>query len=413
MLFDPFLRALKAELGYSVDIGKLKQLIEWSSAENARKGSLTLERIKPVLRVLYLQNQKDHAAFESLLNIHFSAIDKWCSEVEKEMSVEVKQEIQTTTPSAPIGQSSGKETSNEPTDTGKQRPSDSSGPKLGPKEKPKSDDEDQTVPADMKEPPDELQEQGWFLNFELGTDESEGISKAESGFLLNDSFLPMSHREMVHSWRHLRVKDGWKLSNNLDIPASVEQIARNRIPDNLIFHKEPVNTGKDLLLILVDRGGSMLPFHYLTDQIIKAACGDGGHKKAKIYYFYNVPSRYLFKEPSLTKPEALSNILHGLNPRRSRVLIISDGGALRGNRNKMRLEKTIDFLNGPMKETGLEGLLKTSKSVVWLNPMPLHRWYGTTVIDILRRSDIHMFPVLDMGGKSLLEAVSVLMGKIL
>jgi len=415
LIFDPFLRDLKIRLGYSIDIGKLKQLIAWSSLEYARKGSLTLDDIKPVFRVLFLQNERDDGLiFEALFYKHFLAIDKWCMEMVENLSMGDSEKAKTIAATKP------KEIERQvhffDWSMFKEKIS------LFFNELKKililfsvfaailkwiAGKAEFSFKKNLDEPSD-LTDTKKFLHTEIGASDPI-MYNPDHIFSLNDSFLPVSYREMVQSWRQLRTEGGWKLSNNLDIPATVKQIARTRIADNLIFQKESVNTGEDSLVILVDRGGSMKPFHYLTDKVINAALFDGGHTKAKIYYFYNVPSTYVYKEPSLNDSEKLSTVLHRLNPKRSRVLIISDGGAFRGNRNKTRVEKTLDLLNGPMN--GSEGLLKASKSVVWLNPMPVHRWYGTSAIEIIKRSNIYMFSSMDLGNKSLFYSVSVMLGK--
>ena len=155
----------------------------------------------------------------------------------------------------------------------------------------------------------------------------------------------------------------------------------------------------------------MTPFHHLTDVIIQNALIDGGHKMAKVYYYYNVPSNYVYEEPSLSKPILLSKVYAKLSPSRTTVLIISDGGAMRGKRSEIRLKKTLAFLNGSDR-SAMEGLQKRVRSIAWLNPMPVHRWHGTSVMDTLRHSGIPMFSILDLGKDSLLQAVRSLMGKL-
>lgn len=418
LLFEPFLRDLKTELGYPIDIGKLKQLIEWSSSEYAQKGTLPLERVFRICRALYLQDAKEHEQiFAALFDKHVQAMDAWCSEFVEQRSTADKEKGKEPSGSnrkqaADLEKQVGspKNTENAQKQGETEQNGEYAKQGIGPTP---SDSPNRSVDK-MDEPADEKVEKNAkpfkYLNMELVA-EGESTREGKGQFALNEAFLPISKREIAHAWRYLRVKDGSRESNLLDVPATVMHIAKNRIPDRLVFQREPVN-GEDLLAIFVDRGGSMTPFHYLSDAIIKVAREDGGHKRAKVYYYYNVPTDCVYEEPTLTKPVSLSKVYAELNPARTTVLIISDGGAVRGRNNEIRLKKTIAFLNGSADGKGLAGLQKRARFVAWLNPMPLHRWYGTTVIDTLRYSDIPIFSVLDMGEESLLQAVHTLMGKL-
>ena len=94
---------------------------------------------------------------------------------------------------------------------------------------------------------------------------------------------------------------------------------------------------------------------------------------------------------------ALSAIMRSFG--RAGVLIVSDAGAARGNRDVVRADRTADFLRT---------LRRTNPWVAWLNPVPLDRWEGTTAAEVRDRGPVPMFS-LDPAG--LYSAVDILRGR--
>lgn len=230
---------------------------------------------------------------------------------------------------------------------------------------------------------------------------------------MTDAYLPVSYREMIQSWRYLRKKDEFQSSDRLDIPATVERIAKNGLLDAPVYERYQLNS-EDLLVIFADRRGSMVPFHHLTDQLIAAAKSEGGHRKAQVYYFYNYPSGYVYRNPNLTGPISLEEVYGKMRHDRTNALIFSDAGAARGNYNQERAKRTLEFLDGKAGDTGAGGhdaLHKRALFVAWLNPMPWHRWAGTTAEAIVRSGSTKMYPLIEIGKEGLLLAVQALMGR--
>ncbi|MEK7254752.1 MAG: hypothetical protein AAB316_08410, partial [Bacteroidota bacterium] len=233
---------------------------------------------------------------------------------------------------------------------------------------------------------------------------------AASRFLLTEDYMPVSYREMAQCWRYLRKKEEFRPGRQMDVEATVKQVAREGILLHPVFFQEAINS-EDLLLILADRRGSMTPFHRLTDRLVEAARKEGGHRKAQVYYFYNCPAGHVYKHPNLIDPVPLSEVYHSIHPDRTNALVISDAGAARNNWNEKRLEKTLEFLNGSPAGNGMDSLHKRAHFVAWLNPMPRHRWAGTTAEGIVREGSTPMFPLLEMGKAGLLQAVHALRGR--
>jgi hypothetical protein len=82
---------------------------------------------------------------------------------------------------------------------------------------------------------------------------------------------------------------------------------------------------------------------------------------------------------------------------RAVVLIVSDAGAARGSFESERVERTQVFLNQ---------LKRSVRRYAWLNPMPNHRWKGTTAEDIAR-----LVPMFEMSRRGLDAAIDILRGR--
>lgn len=181
-----------------------------------------------------------------------------------------------------------------------------------------------------------------------------------------ESYWPVSRRSMQYSWRYLRrpVADGPR--NVLDLQATVEQVARQRFFLAPVYRRQEVNRAH--LMVLVDQGGSMTPFHRFTRDLVETAMEEQSLSQVGVYYFYNVPTSHIYEDHYRRTPISLETVLSQCDLETS-VLIVSDAGAARGHRKPDRFRATTTFLAQLKKRTNLIG---------WLNPMPADRWEGTT-----------------------------------
>jgi uncharacterized protein with von Willebrand factor type A (vWA) domain len=197
---------------------------------------------------------------------------------------------------------------------------------------------------------------------------------------------------MIKAWQYLRRKEKSGFSNRLDITATVDQVAKSGLLEKPVYQHSFVNR-KDTLLILADSRGSMSAFSDLNNRLIQTAKGEGGHKRASVFYYKNVPATSLFKQPNLTDRIPISEALLSCNPNLTIAFIISDAGASKGNKDQKRISHRI-------KETRnfLKILEQRTAHIVWLNPMPKHRWKNTAAEWIVQEKSITaMIPLLEQG----------------
>lgn len=213
-----------------------------------------------------------------------------------------------------------------------------------------------------------------------------------------ESYWPVSRRSMQYSWRYLRrpVADGPR--NVLDLPATVEQAARQGFFLAPVYQRQEVNHAR--LLLLIDQGGSMVPFHRFTRDLVETVMEEKSLSDVRIYYFYNVPVSHVYEDGNLRSPILLETVLAQCDIDTS-VLIVSDAGAARGRRQFGRFRATTTFLAQLKQRTRLIG---------WLNPMPIDRWESTTaemvafVVPMEQMDDDGFSNVIDVvRGQSLLS----------
>lgn len=214
-------------------------------------------------------------------------------------------------------------------------------------------------------------------------------------FLLSGSVSPITLRQMQQSWRYLRKWKREGARTQIDLEKTFAETAQKG------FFTEPAKSPPRIniveLLLLVDRNGSMLPFHGLLDELIHTALHGGRFHKARCLYFHDYPIKYLYRQPQLIEEISLTQLQQELNPKRSVVMVVSDGGAARRTYSEKRVKRTKK----------LQAFLKENTAAyVWLNPMPQARWLGCSAEDI---NDF--FPMFEINQEGLYQAIDVLRGK--
>jgi uncharacterized protein with von Willebrand factor type A (vWA) domain len=395
--FEPFLRALTKELGYQTDIGKLKDLWQWVNTHDWSAEGASESRLYRTVRCFFLEKKQDEPRFQALFERYVIEGLVWFNLVLNH-SDNLPPVIQAeSTPAKPGEQEM-------PGDSKKPRP------------------RIHTHTPIETEPPDEIRdetnESGSKTEFFNGSTSEESEPEAEAhSFLFTNDFMPLSSREMQQGWRYLRDSGEKSSSDELDVEATTSRMAENGFFSDLIYLPETLKLDTHLV-ILIDRRGSMVPFHQLCDQIVAAALENRSRIKPEVYYFYNCPKEYVYSQANLSTAVELPKLYATMQKRRTHVLIISDAGAARGNRNTYRLNQTMQFLKGNESTISQSssplypGLLRCAHSVAWLNPMPRHRWSNSTALDIYRNGSIQMFPLMEEGKLSFVKTIQSLMGKI-
>ncbi|MEM7372057.1 MAG: hypothetical protein AAF587_25800 [Bacteroidota bacterium] len=218
---------------------------------------------------------------------------------------------------------------------------------------------------------------------------------ASNNFLFTGAYLPISKREMKLNWRYLRTQQQVAPSDELHVPKMVDRLAR-------IGHVEPVykreTTYRSQLMILIDVHESMSAFgefaHTLADFAVK-----GKFKKVpSVYYFNEIPEKHLYTNIQQTEAIQVQELIDRFNRRKVDLLIISDAGAAKGRYSEERVLRT---------RRAIRKLQGYANKIVWINPMPEHRWYDSSA-DYIADLIVPMFEASNIG---LMRAIDVLRGK--
>jgi uncharacterized protein with von Willebrand factor type A (vWA) domain len=251
-----------------------------------------------------------------------------------------------------------------------------------------------------------------------------GVDLPESHFLMIPHY-PLTFREVAQAWRRLRrfVRAGPSIE--LDVAATVELRSSTGVASRVVL--TPRRRNVERLLLLIDRQGSMVPFHGFVDEVQEAIRQASGIERVAIFYFHDVPAQgadetlldragngifptldaihteihplrdgLIYTDAQLTTPVELDQVLktHAFN---TAVVLISDAGASRGSYDPVRLLDTAAFI---------KGLYEYRTRCVWLNPMPEERWAWSTAAQIARH-----VPMFSLDRSGLYRAINVLRGQ--
>ncbi|MGM9506936.1 hypothetical protein ACS5NO_04400 [Larkinella sp. GY13] len=215
------------------------------------------------------------------------------------------------------------------------------------------------------------------LRFNASLSESDTVSAA--GPLPEPSFLPgryspVDSRKVQQQIRTLREDIIASREFSIDLAATAKRVGKRGFFDR--FEQQHRFKNRIPLTVWIDQQGSMVAFHRLCDELTESLRLQ--FPKLPVYYFRNYPLYFLYPDKLMADPIDLDAWVD--ETPNTQLLIISDAGAARGFFSPERVEYTAELLNR------LERL-----DVVWLNPMPRSRWWGTSAAQIARR--VPMFAV--------------------
>lgn len=242
--------------------------------------------------------------------------------------------------------------------------------------------------------------------------EIEGGGRVGLNLLQGMEYLPVTRRQMKQGWRFLRQRVREGPAVELDMTATVRRISQDGFFLTPVLRPRRIN--KAALLLLIDRDGSMVPFHTLGERLEETAVEAGRLGRAGTYYFHDCPppqnrrqlvtaqdpyrEHKLYQKAHLLGARPVSAIVDDFDDWRTGVLIFSDAGAARGDWDTARIDNTAVFLY-QLRTLGIE-------RIAWLNPMPEPRWAQTSAAPIA-----DMVPMFSLERNGLYRAIDVLRGR--
>lgn len=217
------------------------------------------------------------------------------------------------------------------------------------------------------------------------------------------SDLTLDVRQIKIALKGLRQLNRIGPEDELDLEETINATSKNAGEIELMWRRSRKNAVK--VLLLMDVGGSMVPFALLCSQLFSAAHSSSHFKDFQHYYFHNCIYDYLYQD--IERQEAIStdHLLCTLGPD-YKILLVGD--ARMAPSELMQGYGAIDYYehNEMPGIVWLKRIAEHFTHCVWLNPDEPHFWNHPTVQMIAK-----MFPMFPLTLDGLGEAVKKLVVK--
>ncbi len=193
--------------------------------------------------------------------------------------------------------------------------------------------------------------------------------------------------------------------DQLDIDESVDETCKNGGEIEVVFTQQKRNNVR--LLLLMDVGGTMDPYHAPVSRLLTAMHEERGLRDFRVYYFHNCIYDALGKTARLyaDEPVPTGDVLRTLDDR-WKVMIVGDAAMHpaelmnpRGNINPRYESET----------RGVDWLLRITNHFdrcVWLNPDPPKIWNHSQTCRTIQR----LIPMFHLSVDGIEDAVAALVG---
>ena len=174
----------------------------------------------------------------------------------------------------------------------------------------------------------------------------------------------------------------------LDLEETVNETCRNGGEIDLIFRPPQKNDAK--VLLLMDAGGSMMPYTLLVEQLFSAAHKTTHFKDFQYYYFHNCIYEQVYTDIRLNKKQATTVMLHTLAADYKVILV---GDAYMAPEELLVPGGAIYYYHHN-DTPGIEWLRRIQghfHTCIWLNPMSEKYWDRPSIACIRK-----IFPMYEL-----------------
>lgn len=217
----------------------------------------------------------------------------------------------------------------------------------------------------------------------------------------NDIILDV--RQMKVALKKLRELKREGAEEELDIDQTIDKTAKEGGEIELVFNRSRENTVR--LILLMDTGGSMLPYSELCNRLFSAASQMEHFKEFRYYYFHNCIYQDVYEDMANYKriptEKLFSNFHKGY-----KVIIVGD--ARMAYSELFDVNGCIDYFYTNDKPA-MEWLLKIREHFphsIWLNPTHKNFW-GHYTVDTIGK----IFPMFELTLDGLKDGIRALTSK--
>ena len=211
-------------------------------------------------------------------------------------------------------------------------------------------------------------------------------------------------RQTQMALKKLRYLQRLGAEEELDLEETIDQTCRNGGEIELVFSPPRKNNAK--VLLLMDAGGSMLPYTNIMEQLFSAAHQMTHFKDFQYYYFHNCVYEQIYTDIRMNKKTSVQALLRTLDADYKVILV---GDAYMAPEELTEPGGAIYYYHNN-STPGIEWLRRIEahfKSCIWLNPIPSRNWNRPS-IGLVRK----VFPMyeltldgLDQGTKHLVRKI--------
>ncbi len=214
----------------------------------------------------------------------------------------------------------------------------------------------------------------------------------------NDIILDVRQTKMA--LKKLRELKREGAQEELDIDETIDKTAKEGGEIELVFNKSRENSVR--IILLMDTGGSMLPYTELCERLFSAASQMEHFKEFKYFFFHNCIYQDIYEDIQNYKRIPTEKFFSNFDKRYKVVLV---GDARMAYPELFDVDGCIDYFSSNDKP-GIEWLLKVREHFphsVWLNPTHRNYW-GHYTVDTIGK----VFPMFELTIDGLKDAIKAL-----
>ena len=209
-------------------------------------------------------------------------------------------------------------------------------------------------------------------------------------------------RQMGVALRKLRRLSRQDGPSELDLQASIDKTARDGGEIDLVF--SPPRSNKTKLLLLMDVGGSMDPYSFLSERLFSAAPAASHFKAFESYFFHNCIYEHVYTDMERYQGIRTDELLKRLDATWS-VIVVGDAWMSPFELTHAGGSIYYGHQNAEPGLVWLKRLKDRCPDTVWLNPEPPRVWESDSIFMVRQ-----VFPMFPFTLDGLSDAISSLKG---
>jgi uncharacterized protein with von Willebrand factor type A (vWA) domain len=211
-------------------------------------------------------------------------------------------------------------------------------------------------------------------------------------------------RQLQMALKKLRNLKRLGAEEELDLAATIDQTCQNGGEIELMFCPPRQNNAK--VLLLMDAGGSMMPYTALVESLFSAAHKATHFKDFQYYYFHNCIYEQVYSDIHMNKRVSTTSLLHILDAD-YKVILVGDAYMAPEELSNSGGALYYYHHNDTPGLTWLRRIQEHFRACIWLNPLPEGQWNRTT-INLVRQ----VFPMYELTLDGLEKGIKQLVRKV-